>query len=192
MQQYLGSFRTKESAAIAYNKRAVELFDKPKLNVVNISTIDISDTNVKVRKGESAYRGVSPYKNRWKTFAQKDKIMQKGGSWMTQEEAALAYNFLAAKLFENARLNEVTVLAAKNAREKAYEAFFKTNETIPRGVERKGEHFTARKQEAGRTIRIGKFNTAKEASAAYRKDWMTNNHKMYDEQMMGFSIDMMT
>ena len=39
---------------------------------------------------------------------------------------------------------------------------------------------------------LGSFETAQEASEAYRKSWMTRNMTSYDEQLAGFSIENMT
>ncbi len=189
LQQYLGSFRTKEAAALAYNKRALDLFDSPKLNHVDVSTVQASDDGVKVRAGASRFRGVSPNKKRWKTFVQKDKVMHAVGSWMTQEEAALAYNFMARILFENPRCNDVTFEDAKTARQAAFDLFFRVSDAQPRGVSRVLSRFAARTKKNGRDLTLGYFDTAKEASDAYREDWMQRNFQAYDEQIEGFSIE---
>ena len=192
IQEYLGSFRTREAAALAYNKRALALFDTPKLNDIDENSVDKLDSGIKVRAGSSRFRGVSAFKKRWKTFAQKDKVMHFGGSWMTQEEAAMSYDFLAQKLFRNPRCNVVSLKDVKSARNAAFDHFFETNNILPRGVTEQKRTFTAKATEDGHQVVLGLFNTAKEASNAYRQHWMNKNFKAYDEQLEGFSVDRMT
>lgn len=56
----------------------------------------------------SGYRGVSRYKNRWRSYAVSDGKQIHLGVFDTKEEAALAYNEGVSKLFgEFARFNEI-------------------------------------------------------------------------------------
>lgn len=184
VQEYLGSFPTAELAAVAYNARATELFDEPKLNTVDPSLANVLGSNVKVRQGKSVYRGVSPYFGKWRAYAQKDGVMHNGGSWFTQEEAALAYNVMALRLFTNARLNTVSSEDAKTARMKAIEKVLDG-----KGVSVKRKKYTARLRKDKITYRLGSFHRKQDAYMAYREKWFELYYAEYDCQLEGWSLD---
>ena len=183
IQYYLGSFRTAEAAALAYNSKALELFDEPKLNKVDPSLVDDTDSNIKVRAGKSIYRGVSPFKKRWRALAQKDKVEHRGGSWFTEEEAALAYNVVAAQLFKNPRRNLVTLTAAHAAR-----FLFLDDYLDGRGVSLSKKKYRVHISK-GPLSYDAMFNSKTAAVAVYRKKWFDWFYTEYDTQVNGWSLE---
>ena len=185
IQYYLGSFKFKESAALAYNEKALELFENPKLNIVDESAIDQSDNNVKVRKGTSRFRGVSSHKNRWTAFAQKDGDYIQSTGHFSEEEAGITYNHLAAEMFgSKARLNDITLGEAKKAR---IEGIFKFLEG--KGVSRNRKKYVAKIQKEGKVHRLGPFCTYDDAHEAYIRKWMELFYTEYDERLPGWSLE---
>lgn len=184
VQYYLGSYQTKEAAALAYNRRALELFNEPKLNDVDEALIDKSDNGIKVRLGTSRFRGVSGTPGRWTAQAQKDKTAYISHSWFSEEEAALAYNFLTQKYHDTSRLNNVSTEEAKLARDKAINSYLEG-----RGVGHKRNKFTARIIKEKVTYNLGSFLTRDEAAKAYRQKWFELYYYEYDNHLEGWSLD---
>ncbi len=105
----LGSFKTAEEAAQAYNKKAIELheeFRRPN---------EVPDGNPKIafnlqKNNSTGYWGVSyiSSKKHWRASIQSDKHSIIIGIFKTPEEAARAYNQKAIDLFGDlAKLNDV-------------------------------------------------------------------------------------
>lgn len=190
IQHYIGSFRTAEAAALAYNRKALQLFPLPKLNDVDENEVDPTDTGIKVRSGKSRYRGVSPAGRRWYAVYNVDKHMHKSTHWMSEEEAALAYNFLHVKYgnHKNIRLNDISIFDAHHARIAALDRFF-FNGGYPLGSRPSGNRFVSRIVKNKKEISLGGFESASDACNAYRNKWMELNFDEYDRHLEGFSLE---
>ena len=109
----LGQFRSEIEAAQAYNRKALELYDLPLLNDVEVAPAPVAiitegDGPRKRIGATSRFRGV------WKhgsNFCAEIKVDGKKiclGTYRTEEAAALAFNEAAKKYYPNPRLNVVT------------------------------------------------------------------------------------
>lgn len=183
-QYYLGSYQTKEAAALAYNRRALELYSEPKLNDVDEAKVDMSDNGIKVRPGTSRFRGVSGRPGKWTAHVQKDKIPYASHGWLSEEEGALAYNFLARKHHDNSKLNTVSLAEAKLARSKAIDTYLQD-----RGVRPQRKKFSARIEKNKVTYSLGSFATRAEAITAYRMKWFELYYDEYDTHLEGWSLE---
>lgn len=184
IQYYLGSFSSEMAAAAAYNEKAKELFDDPKLNDIDPEALDADDTNVKVRKGTSKFRGVKLTGGRWTAEAQKNKVKYTSHGWLSEEEAGLAYNFLSADLFKNFRPNAITVDEAYSARMQAIDAYLEG-----RGIRKKGKKFCAHIIKDKKEHNLGSFSNHANAQAAYRAKWFELYYEDYDEHLHGWSLE---
>lgn len=107
-QTGLGMFETEEAAAEAYNKEVVKRHGE--FAVVNV--IDWDNPNPKKSKPKripsSSYRGVLKKRNRWAAAIRHKNKTTSLGSFITEIEAAKAYNIAALRLHgSNAKLNSV-------------------------------------------------------------------------------------
>ncbi len=115
---YLGRFETDTSAAIAYNIKATELFgENAKLNLIDkedniIEPIKYKKKYIKKIGSSSKYLGVNFHKrtNKWRARIIKSKKEYSLGYFMTEIEAAKAYNDKAIELYGNeANLNIIPI-----------------------------------------------------------------------------------
>lgn len=75
---------------------------------LRIATKSQNEANKMIIRGKSKYRGVSPYRGRWRAVIYKDKKQKLIGTFDSETDAARAYNEEARKLFcDYAVLNDV-------------------------------------------------------------------------------------
>ena len=107
---YLGTYKTEEAAAWAYNMKALEegVVDKwndvEELNPDDFK-VDLKAGNAKKKtRAKSGFKGVYPNKKRWMVKFKKENL----GTYDTKEEAARVYNKRAFSEYgESAFLNDI-------------------------------------------------------------------------------------
>jgi hypothetical protein len=165
---YLGLYQFEEWAAIAYNKKALELFgENANLNPIT-EFLDANYSNIESfaykKIKTSKYIGVQKQTrgSKWTVGVGKKYF----GSYDTEEEAAMAYNKIASELYgENKKLNiideeNILEFEIKNKREKLskYRGVTKhENRWIVEFKHNKVRHY------------IGTFYSENEAAEAYNK-----------------------
>ena len=98
----LGYFEQENDAAKAYNEKAIELYHEDAiLNLID-ETKYVEIINNKLSK----YIGVTKNQNKWTSRIRKDGVKYSLGAYLSEKEAALAYNTKAIELYgELAKLN---------------------------------------------------------------------------------------
>lgn len=165
---YLGLYQFEEWAAIAYNKKALELFgEDAKLNPIS-EFLDANYDNIesfacrKLKVGK--YVGVQKQTSgsKWTVVVGKKYF----GSYDTEEEAAMAYNIIALELYgENKKLNiidgeNILDFEVKGKREKLSKY---------RGVTKHNDRWIAEFKHNKIRYALGTFYSENEAAEAYNK-----------------------
>lgn len=174
----LGLFCTEGLAALAYNKRAAEIYgDAANLNTISkedieptpyqaLSRFEKKHLLYKKKDGKSKYIGVSMNDSgRYTAVVTKDKINHYCGIFDTELEAAVAYNKKCRELYRDiANLNNVDESIEVNRRVKK-----KNSEYNGVSYDTKKQKYYAFVQLNGKKKQIGSFLDEKDAARAYNK-----------------------
>jgi hypothetical protein len=121
-QHYLGTFETKQEAALAYDREARQCGkDKPlnykSINAAEEAAVQAQAVHPKQPKPRptSGFYGVSANKKRWEANINYDSTQHYLGTFETKQEAALAYDREARQCGEDKLLNYESIKAAEEA-----------------------------------------------------------------------------
>ena len=178
MFENLGLFCTEGLAALAYNKRAKEIYgDAANLNDIMEEDIEPSPYQAlsrfekrhllyKKKDGKSKYIGVSPNEyGRYMAYVTKNKKIHHCGTFDTELEAAIAYNKKCRELYgDMANLNDVDDSIEVHRRVKKKNSVYNGVSYDPK----KGKYYAFVKLN-GKNKQIGSFIDEQDAARAYNK-----------------------
>ena len=164
---YLGRFSTELEAAKAYNIKARELFGE----FANTNDIPEDKIHINYRRYTSIYRGVSFNQgNRWAASIGHNGKKISLGLFMTEIEAAIAYNRAAVDLLkEKAIINSIPVELQGVEPKRLKRMGRGKSGFIGVYCEKGGKKYFSRIIIGKKNVRIGNYLTATEAAHAYDK-----------------------
>jgi hypothetical protein len=123
---YLGSFDTKQEAALAYDSEARQCGEDKPLNYESIKAAEeaaaqaqakhaLTHPNQPKPRPASGFYGVRASGKRWKPYISYDNKQHSFGTFDTKQEAALAYDREARQCGEDKPLNYESIKAAEEA-----------------------------------------------------------------------------
>jgi ribonucleotide monophosphatase NagD (HAD superfamily) len=183
-KQHLGTYDTKQEAALAYDRKARQCGEDKPLNYKSISAEDAhTPPSKKVRpRPSSGFYGVYALRKRWLVYITYDNKKHNLGCFDTKQEAALAYDSKARSCGEDKMLNYESIEAAEDAAKQAQAGFVLVHalcagpkEPRPRpasgfyGVSfgAKGQRWQAHIRYDGKNHYLGTFDTPEEAALVY-------------------------
>jgi hypothetical protein len=189
---HLGSFDTKQEAALAYDRAARQCAKDKPLNYESIAAAEAAAANAqaehavahppqpKVRPPSGLY-GVRANGKRWTAKIRYDSQRHHLGSFDTKQEAALAYDRAARQCGEEMPLNYETIAAAEAAKEAAVQAqaehaLAHPPQPKPRpasgfyGVTANKKRWQAQIHYDSKKYHLGTFDTKEEAALAYDRE----------------------
>jgi hypothetical protein len=125
-QQHLGTFDTKQEAALAYDRKARQRGEDKLLNYESIKAAEEAAAQAQAEhilmhpkqprsRPPSGFYGVSANGKRWKAQISYDSKQHNLGTFDTKQEAALAYDRKARQRGEDKLLNYDSTKAAEEA-----------------------------------------------------------------------------
>jgi hypothetical protein len=125
-QHYLGSFDTKQEAALAYDREARQCGKDKPLNYESIKAAEEAAVQAQAEhtlthpqqpkpRPPSGFYGVRASRKRWQARLRYDGKQHTLGSFDTKQEAALAYDRKARQCGEDKPLNYESIAAAEEA-----------------------------------------------------------------------------
>jgi hypothetical protein len=188
-QRSLGSFDTKQEAALAYDREARQSGGKKKpLNYESIKAAEEAAAKAQAEyipmhppqpkpRPASGFYGVCEHRNRWKAQICYGGKPQHLGTFDTKQKAALAYDRAARQRGKSNLLNYDSIKAAEEAAEQAQAGYTPVQPppTQPRsrpasgfyGVCEKGKRWEVQIRYDSKQHYLGTFDTKQEAALAY-------------------------
>jgi hypothetical protein len=188
----LGTFDTKQEAALAYDREARQCGKDKPLNYESIKAAEEAAVQSQAEhilvhdmcagpkqpkpRPASGFYGVSATGKRWQATICYDSTHHHLGTFDTKQEAALAYDRQARQCGENKMLNYESIKAAEEAAvaaQAAYTLVHGPKQPKPRpasgfyGVGAKGKRWNAQINYDSKQHNLGCFDTKQEAALAY-------------------------
>jgi hypothetical protein len=193
MQHNLGTFDTKQEAALAYDREARQCGEDKPLNYENIKAAEEAAAQAQAEhivvhdmcagwgpkqpkpRPPSGFYGVYPTKKRWAAQITYGGRQHSLGYFDTKQEAALAYDKAARQCGEDKLLNYESIQAAEEAAAQAQAAQIMVNPQQPKprpasgfyGVYANTNKWMTQIYYDGKLCYLGTFYTKQEAALAY-------------------------
>jgi transposase InsO family protein len=190
-QHRLGSFNTKQEAALAYDREARQCGKDKPLNYESIATAEEAAVQAQAEhilvhdmcagpkpRPASGFYGVSANGKRWTAQICYDGKPRYLGTFDTKQEAALAYDREARQYGEDKPLNYESIKAAQEAAAQAQAKQPLTHPKQPKprpasgfyGVSANGKRWSAYICYNSKNHSLGTFDTKQEAALAYDRE----------------------
>jgi ribonucleotide monophosphatase NagD (HAD superfamily) len=194
-QHNLGCFDTKQEAALAYDREAIQCGEIKPLNYESIKAAEEAAAEAQVPifadalcagpqqpkpRPASGFFGVSAIRKRWTAYIHYNNKQHNLGSFDTKQEAALAYDRKAMQYGEDRQLNYESIKAAEEAAAEAQAEHILVHDMCagpqqpkPRpasgfyGVYASGKRWMAKIYYDSKKHNLGCFDTKQEAALAY-------------------------
>jgi hypothetical protein len=191
---YLGSFDTKQEAALAYDREARQCGEDKPLNYESIKAAEEAAAQAQAEhalthpkqskpRPPSGFYGVSAQRKRWLAEIYYDSKQHNLGSFDTKQEAALAYDRQVRQRGEDKPLNYESIRAAEEAAVQAQAEHILVHDMCagpkqpkPRppsgfyGVTAQRKQWHAQISYDSKKHRLGTFDTKQEAALAYDRE----------------------
>jgi hypothetical protein len=189
---HLGSFETKQEAALAYDRAARQHGEDELLNYESIAAAEEAAVQAQSEhtlahpqqpqqpraRPASGFYGVRPSGKRWQASIRYDSKNHHLSCFETKQEAALAYDREARQCGEHKPLNYESIKAAEEAAALAQteHALIHPKQSKPRpasgfyGVSAHGKRWKASICYDGKEHTLGRFDTKQEAALAYDRE----------------------
>jgi hypothetical protein len=193
-QRNLGTFDTKQEAALAYDREARQCGEAKPLNYESIAAAEEAAAQAQAEhiqqpraRPASGFYGVYANGKRWQATICYDRKEHSVGRFDTKQEAALAYDREARQCGENKALNYESIAAAEEAAAAAaaqaqvgriliQDLFAGPKKPKPRpssgfcGVSASGKRWLAHIYYDGKKHSLGTFDTKQEAALTYDRE----------------------
>jgi hypothetical protein len=196
-QHNLGTFDTKQEAALAYDRKARQCGKDRLLNFESIKAAEEAAVQAQAifaddlcagpkqpkPRPASGFYGVSAIQKRWLATISYDSKKHNLGSFDTKQEAALAYDREARQCGKDKLLNFESIKAAEEAAERAqlehnleHDMCAGPKQPKPRpasgfyGVSASGKRWQAKIRYGSKNYHLGSFDTKQEAAIAYDRE----------------------
>jgi hypothetical protein len=188
-QHSLGSFDTKQEAALAYDREARQCGQDKLLNYESIKAAEEAAVRAQAEytlvypRPPSGFYGVSASGKRWQAQIRYGGKYHNLGTFDTKQEAALAYDREARQCGEDKLMNHESIKAAEEAAVQAQAEHILVHDMCagpqqpkPRpasgfyGVSAKGKQWNARINYDSKRHCLGTFGTKQEAALAYDRE----------------------
>jgi hypothetical protein len=206
---HLGTFDTKQEAALAYDRAARQCGEEKLLNYESIKAAEEAAVQAQAEhilvhdmcagpkqpkpRPASGFYGVSASGKRWQALICYDNKTHFLGSFATKQEAALAYDREIMKCGQVKPLNYESITAAEGAAVRAQAAYTLAHPKQPKprpasgfyGVSANGKRWQATICYDSKTHFLGYFDTKHEAALAYdRKARQCGEDKLLNYESM--------
>jgi hypothetical protein len=184
----LGTFDTKQEAALAYDRNARQCGEDKPLNYESIEAAEEAAVQAQAEHAHthpkqpkprpaSGFYGVSAKGKRWQAQLSYDSKQHNLGAFDTKQEAALAYDRKARQCGEDKPLNYESIKATEEAvQAQAEYALTHPKQPKPRpasgfyGVSANGKRWQAQLSYNSKEHYFGAFDTKQEAALAYDRE----------------------
>jgi hypothetical protein len=190
----LGSFDTKQEAALAYDRKARQYGEDRPLNYESITAAEEAAVHAQAAytlvypkqpkpRPASGFYGVSASGKRWQAKIRYDRKYHNLGTFDTKQEAALAYDREARQCGEDKLMNHESIKAAEEAAVQAQAEHILVHDMCagpqqpkPRpasgfyGVNASGKRWQAKIRYDSKRHNLGCFDTKQEAALAYDRE----------------------
>jgi hypothetical protein len=187
----LGTFDTKQEAALAYDREARQCGEDKLLNYESIKAAEEAAAEAQAEhilvhdmcagpqqpkpRPASGFYGVRANRKRWHAKIRYDNKQHNLGTFDTKQEAALAYDREARQCGEDKLLNYESIKAAEEAAVRVQAEYILAHPKQPKprpasgfyGVSASGKRWTAHIYYDSKQHNLGTFDTKQEAALAY-------------------------